>query len=111
MNRHQENNTIVNNEVNKIAECNLPHDIINPPKPTKNLNRHYSTILHGCMNTQKGRAKFKNFRILLDSGHSSTIVIRSIIKIYSKYYTVIQCHTQADGITTNLRVKIDFCLA
>ena len=34
-------------EVNKIAECNLLHDIINPPKHTKNLNSHYSPIIHG----------------------------------------------------------------
>ena len=66
---------IQNNEVNNIAECNLLHDIINPPKRTKKLNIHYSPILHGCMNTRKGRAKFKNFRILLDSGCSSAILI------------------------------------
>ena len=52
---------INDNEVNKIAECNLLHDIINPPKPTKYLNSHYSPILHGCMNTRKGKAKFKKF--------------------------------------------------
>ena len=55
------------NEVNKISECNLLHDILNPSKRTKNLNSHYSTILHGCINTQKVRAKFKNFCILLES--------------------------------------------
>ena len=41
-------------EVNKIAECYLLHDIINPYKHTKHLNRHYSHILHGYMNTRKG---------------------------------------------------------
>ena len=40
-------------EVNKIAECNLIHDIINPSKNAKNVNSHYSPILHGCMNTKK----------------------------------------------------------
>ena len=29
-----------NNEVKNIAECNLLHDIINPPKLTKNVNSH-----------------------------------------------------------------------
>ena len=29
---------IHDNEVNNIAECNLLHDIINPPKRTKKLN-------------------------------------------------------------------------
>ena len=52
---------IHNNEVNNIAECNLLHDIINPPKHAKILNIHYSPILHGWMNTRKGRAKFKDF--------------------------------------------------
>ena len=32
-------------EVNKIAEWNLLHDIINPTKRTKKLNIHYSPIL------------------------------------------------------------------
>ena len=33
------------NKLNKLAECNLQHNILNPPKHTKNLNSHYSTIL------------------------------------------------------------------
>ena len=67
-------------ELNKISEFNLLHDIINPPKRTKKLNCHYSPILHGCMNTRHGRAKFKNFRVLLDSGFSSIIVIGSLVE-------------------------------
>ena len=95
--------------VNKIVECNLLHDIINPPKLTKSLNRHYSPIIHGCMNTRKYKEKFKNFRILLDSGCSSTIVMgRLVKKLHPDKYTVIQWHTQAGNITTNLRVKVDF---
>ena len=45
---------IYDKEVNRIAEFNLLHDIINPPKCTKTSNYHYSPILHGCMNTRKG---------------------------------------------------------
>ena len=52
---------IYNNEVKNISECNLLHEIINPPKCAKNLNSHYSPILHGCMNTKKDRAKFNFF--------------------------------------------------
>ena len=52
---------IHNNEVNNIAECNLLHDIINTPRRTKNLNMPYPHILYLCMNTRKGRAKFKTF--------------------------------------------------
>ena len=47
-----------NNEVNNIAQCNLLHNMINSPKRAKNLNSRYSPILHGCMNTRKGKAKF-----------------------------------------------------
>ena len=54
-------NRIHDNKVNNIAEFNLIHDIINPPKRTKKLNRHYSPIIHECMNTRKGKAKYKNF--------------------------------------------------
>ena len=52
---------IHNNEVKIISKCNLLHDIINPPKLTKNLNIHYSTILHGCMNTKRVKRSFKTF--------------------------------------------------
>ena len=71
---------IHNNEAKNIVECNLLHDIINHPKHAKNLNTHYSPILHGCMNTRKGKSQFENFRILLDSGCSSTILIENIVK-------------------------------
>ena len=61
-------------EVKNIAKCNLIHNIIIPLKDDKNINIHYSTVLNGCANTRKGRAKFKNFQILSDSGCSSTII-------------------------------------
>ena len=77
------------NEVKNIAECNLLHDIINPPKHAKNINNHYSPILHGCMNTRKGIAKFRNFRILLYSGCSSMIAMRRLVqKLYPGKYAV-----------------------
>ena len=53
-------NCIHEYEVNKIAKCNLLHDILTPSKCKKYLNSHYSPILHVCMNTQKGGAKFNN---------------------------------------------------
>ena len=67
-------------KVNKLSECNLLHDIINSFKRTKNINSHYYLILHGCINTQKGRARFDNFRILLYSGCTFTIVMVGLIK-------------------------------
>ena len=98
-------------EVNKIAERNLLHDIINPPKHTKTLNGHYSPIIHGCMNTRKCRAKFKSFLILLDSGCSSKIVMgRLLERLKPAKYAMMQWHTQAVNITTNLEFKVDFTL-
>ena len=67
-------------KVNKISECNLLHDIINPPKRTNNSNIRYSNILHGCINTRHSREKFNNFRILLYSGCSSTIAMIMQVK-------------------------------
>ena len=67
-------------KVNTIAECNLIHDIINPLKRTKQLNSHYSPILHWRMNTRKDGENFKNFRILLDSGCSSKIVMKRLVE-------------------------------
>ena len=54
-------NCIHENEVNKISECNLLHDILNPSKHKKNTNSHYSPIVHGCMNTRRVGATFKIF--------------------------------------------------
>ena len=68
------------NEVNNIAEYNSLHDIINLPKCAKYIKRHYSTILHGCMNTKKGRVNIKNSQILLDSGFSSPILMRTLLE-------------------------------
>ena len=45
-------------EVCKIAELNLLYDIIHPFKRTKILNINCYTVIHGCMNTTYGRAKF-----------------------------------------------------
>ena len=53
-----------------------------PPKRAKILDIHYSNILHGCMSTGKGRAKFKNFLILFDSGCGSTIVMVRLVENY-----------------------------
>ena len=103
---------IHNNEVKNISEYNLLHDIINPPKRAKNLNSRYAPILHGCINTRKDKAKFKNFRVLLDSGCSSTIVMgRLVEKLYPGKYSQMQWHTQAVNITTNLKVKVYFTLS
>ena len=67
-------------EINKIASCHLLHDIINPPRRVKFLNSHYYPIIHVCMNTRKGRASFKNFRILLVGGCSYTIVMVRMVE-------------------------------
>ena len=97
------------NEVNNISELNVLHDIINPSKHTENLNIYYSHIIHVCMNTRKGKTKFKNFRILLDSVYSSTSVMRRLIeKINTDKDAVMQRHTQAGNITTNFKVTVDF---
>ena len=73
---------IYDKKVNKIAECNLLHDIINPTKCNKNFNSHYSTIIHRCMNTRRCREKFKYFFILLYSGCSPTIVTGRLVEKY-----------------------------
>ena len=63
------------------------------------------------MNTRRGKAKFKNFWILLDSVCSSTILmVRLVGKLRLEKYAVIQCYTQAGNITTNLKVKVYFTL-
>ena len=102
---------IHDNEVNNIAECNLLHGFINAPKRAKNINTHYYLILHGCMNIRKGRARFKNFQILLDSGFIYTILMIWLVdKLYPGKDTVMQWQTQSVNITTNFKVNRDFNL-
>ena len=67
-------------EVNNISECNLIHDMINPPKCARIININYPPILHGCMNTREGRTNFKNFQNLLDIGCSSVILMVRIVE-------------------------------
>ena len=68
---------------------------------------YYSPIVQGCTNTQKGRAKFNNFLILLDSGCSSTIVTRILIeKINPKKICCDKKAYTGVNITTNINVKI-----
>ena len=63
------------------------------------------------MNTRKGKAKFKNFCILLDSECSYTIVMGRIIeKLRLEKDTPMQWNTQAKDITTNIKVKVYFTL-
>ena len=50
---------IHDNEVKIIAEFNLIHGIINPPKCAKNINSHYSPILNGCINIRKVEKSLK----------------------------------------------------
>ena len=63
------------------------------------------------MNNIRGRERFKNFEILLDSGFSSTIVMgRLVEKLHPEKDSVIQWRTQARNITSNHEVKVDFTL-
>ena len=63
------------------------------------------------MNTRRGKANFKNIRILLDGRCSSTVVmLRLVEKIRIEKDAVMQWHTQAGNITTNLKVKVYFIL-
>ena len=102
---------IHDNKVKNIYEYNLLHDIINPPKRAKNINRHYYPILYECINIRKGKAKFKNFQILLDSGCIYTTVMRRLVEnLNIGKDAVMQWHTKSGNITTNHKVEVDFTL-
>ena len=63
------------------------------------------------MDTKKGKARFNNFQILLESVFSSTIIMVSLIqKLPPEEDALIQWHMKAVKITNNLKVKIDFTL-
>ena len=84
---------------------------MNPPKRAKQLNGCYYPIIHGCINNILGRESFKNFRILLESGCSSTISMRRLVeKTRLEKRAVIQWNTQAGNITINIKIKLYFTL-
>ena len=63
------------------------------------------------MNTRSRRAKLKNFRIILDSGSSSTIVMGKLTSnLKSKETAVTNWETQGGNFTTSKKVNIYFCL-
>ena len=72
-------NRIYDNEVNNIAKFNLQYDIQKSSKRNKDMYIDCPPILHGCMNTRKSKTKFNNSRNLLNSGFSSTIMMRILI--------------------------------
>ena len=55
-------NLIHDKDINNIVEWNLLQCILNYSKLTKYINIHYYPIQYGCMNTRKGKAKFKIFK-------------------------------------------------
>ena len=64
------------NKDNSIKnDYNVLSNTLNHNKHAKNKDISYPPVLKGCMNTRSGREKFRNFRILLYNGHSSTIVM------------------------------------
>ena len=63
------------------------------------------------MNTHSGKSRFKNFRILMDSGSSSTIVIGKLTsKLKSKETVENTWETLARKFTTSKKVYVDFFL-
>ena len=71
-------NLIDNKDVDNISEYNLPQYILNYSKYTKNTNTYKYSIIHACINTLSGRGEIKNFQILIESGYSSTILIKRL---------------------------------
>ena len=64
------------------------------------------------MNTCSGRKTFGNFRILLDSGNRSTILIGELIsKLKQKQSEKTTWETQAEKFAASNKVNIPFCLS
>ena len=64
------------------------------------------------MNNRRGRALFRNFRILLDSGSISTIIMGELMsKLKPKNTTEITWETQAGKFTTSKKGNVEFCLS
>ena len=68
----------INKDKNIKHKCNVLSNLLNPKKCAKYKSSHYLPILQDCMNTHSGREKFRNFRILLDSGSTSTNIMGNL---------------------------------
>ena len=85
---------------------------LSPTKRAKTKNIHYSPILQVCMKTHSGMAEFKNFRVILDSGKISAIVMgKLILKLKPKETAKTMWKNQAGKFTTSKKVNVDFCLS
>ena len=105
---HTENK--INNDKSIVHYWNILTVILNPTKRSKTKS-HYSPLLKGRMNTRSGRALFRNFRILLDSGICSTITMGKLTeKLKPKNSTETMCESQVGKFTTSKKVNIYFCL-
>ena len=63
------------------------------------------------MNTRSGRELFRDFRILLDSGSSSKIIMGKLTeKNKPKNSTETTWETQAEKFMTSAKVNIELCL-
>ena len=63
------------------------------------------------MNTHSGREKFENFRIILDSRSSATIVIgKPTSKLRTKEAKKTTLEIQYGKFTNSKKVNVDFCL-
>ena len=111
LNNVYDKNNIHDNDVNNISEWNLRHDISNTYICVKSTNSNYFPILHGFMNTRRGKSKYKTFLILLYSRRSSKkLTIIQTSKIITTKYTMTQWKTQVGNITTYHKVKVSFCI-
>ena len=104
-----ENKKYRNNSIKR--ECNVLSYFLNITKRARTKNSHYSPIIQGCMNTRSGRAKFKNFQIILDNGRSSTIMMGKLAsKLKSKETEKNMWETQSGKFTTSKKENVDFFL-
>ena len=68
---------------------------------------YYYSILHGIINTCRGKAELKNFQIILYHGCSSTIIIHNMMsKLNLKKYISTQWQTKYEKLTTDNNIKV-----
>ena len=67
--------------------------------------------MYECMNIIKGKAGYKKNCVLLESGCSYTVVMGGVVeKLCPEKDAPMQWNTQAENITANLKININFKL-
>ena len=96
-------------EIN-VSEMLALSDLRKPPQKYQKTN-HLTPVTVAKVNTRLGKSRFKNIRILLDSGSSGSIILEKYVrKLRMKKDTTTNWNTKGGNFQTTKKCKTTFIL-